>query len=299
MNVVNFNERSCERYRRYFDAYLDNELLVETNQDVLNHLTSCADCTRILEGRARTKQLVRDAVKAEKAPPELVAALRDRFRTERRSFFAYDTVRWMMAAAAVVLVAIAGVMSLQWGRVGPFEGNDGVFQTVSARVQNILRVGLIDHVHCAILSQRWKRFVSLDEMRASTGRQALGPEFIDLAPAVQSKLGAEYTLVQGHRCVANHRQYIHFILTGNKGTILSLVITEKNGESFTQENAAAIMKASGIPIYRDRQGTLEIAGFESDRYLAYVVSNLDRDANLNVASLMAPMVYNHLHRLEL
>ena len=41
MNVVNFNERSCERYRRYFDAYLDNELLVETNQDVLQHLTTC------------------------------------------------------------------------------------------------------------------------------------------------------------------------------------------------------------------------------------------------------------------
>ena len=53
MNVVNFNDRSCERYRRYFDAYLDNELLVETNQDVLHHLNSGMDCSRILESRAR------------------------------------------------------------------------------------------------------------------------------------------------------------------------------------------------------------------------------------------------------
>ena len=53
MNVVNFNERACERYRRYFDAYLDNELLVETNQDVLQH-HSCAECARILEGRGWT-----------------------------------------------------------------------------------------------------------------------------------------------------------------------------------------------------------------------------------------------------
>jgi hypothetical protein len=30
-----------------------------------------------------------------------------------------------------------------------------------------------------------------------------------------------------------------------------------------------------------------------------VVSHLDRAANLNVASLMAPVVYNHLHKLEL
>ena len=47
------------------------------------------------------------------------------------------------------------------------------------------------------------------------------------------------------------------------------------------------MKASGIPIYRDRQGKYEIAGFESDKYMAYVVSAL------------APIVYGHLDRLEL
>jgi hypothetical protein len=166
-------------------------------------------------------------------------------------------------------------------------------------VQELLRVGLIDHVHCAIISQQWKRFISFDEMKASTGRQALGPEFIDLVPAVEAKLGSEYKLVLGHRCVANHRRYVHLILKGKKGAIVSLVITEKNNESFSQSDAVAVMRASGIPIYRGRQGILEIAGFESDKYLAYVVSNLDRAANLNVASLMAPVVYNHLHKLEL
>jgi Putative zinc-finger len=299
MNVLNFNERSCERYRRYFDAYLDNELLVETNQDVLQHLTSCTECIRILEDRARMKQLVRNAVKSEHAPPELVAALRNRVRTESPSFFAHNTLRWTMAAAAVLLVAIVGIGTLQWARIVQFTGNEGLVPAISARVQDILRVGLIDHVHCTIVLQRWKRFVSLEEMKASTEHTALGPEFIGLVPAVEAKLGPEYKMVQGHRCVANNRQYVHLIMTGNKGAILSLVITQKNNESFTQADAIAVMKASGIPIYRDRQGTLEIAGFESDKYLAYVVSNLDRDANLNVASLMALTVYNHLHRLEL
>jgi hypothetical protein len=41
MNVVKFNERACERYRRYFDAYLDSELLVETNQDLLHRELLC------------------------------------------------------------------------------------------------------------------------------------------------------------------------------------------------------------------------------------------------------------------
>jgi hypothetical protein len=298
MNVVNFNEHACERYRRYFDAYLDNELPVETNQDVLQHLNSCAECAGILQDRARTKHLVRDAVTKEQAPPELVAALQSRLRHERRSFFAPDTARWMMAGAAVLLLAIVGIRSLQWARIAQFGGDSGVFQTVSARVQELLRVGLIDHIHCTIDLQRWKRFVSFDEMKASTGRQALGPEFIDLVPAVEAKLGAKYKLVQGHRCVADRRQYVHLILTGDNGAILSLVITEKNNESFSQADAVAVLRTSGIPIYRDQQGIMEIAGFESDKYLAYVVSNLDRATNLNVASLVAPIVYDHLRKLE-
>src|SRR6266516_200811 len=146
MNVLNFNDRSCEKYRRYFDAYLDNELLVETNQDVLQHVTACTDCTGILESRARMKQLVRNAVTNEQAPPELAEALPDRFRT-RRSFFAYDTARWMMAAAAFLLLAIGGVAALQWGRILPFRSDDSVFLTVSTRGQEILRIGLVDHVN--------------------------------------------------------------------------------------------------------------------------------------------------------
>jgi putative zinc finger protein len=299
MKVVNFNERACDKYRRSFDAYLDNELLVETNQDVLQHLNSCTECARILEGRARAKQLVRDAVTKEQAPPELVTALRSRLRSERPSFFAFNAVRWTMAAAAVLLLAIVGVGSLQLVRTGQLGDNDGVFPTLTSRVRELLRVGVNDHVHCAILSQRWKQLVSFDEMKASTGPRSLGPEFIDLVPAVEAKLGPEYKLIQGHRCVINDRRYVHLILTGKNGAIVSLVITEKNKESFSQSDAVAVVRSSGIPIYRDRQGILEVAGFESDKYFAYVVSNLDRAENLNVASAMAPVVYNHLHKLEL
>jgi hypothetical protein len=56
--------------------------------------------------------------------------------------------------------------------------------------------------------------------------------------------------------------------------------------------------ASGVPLYRAYEGQLQIAGFETNRYLAYVVSNLDRDGSLKVASDPAPPVYEFLHRLE-
>jgi hypothetical protein len=300
MNVINFNERACERYRRYFDAYLDNELLVETNQDVLQHLNSCPECSRLLETRARMKHLIKEAVSKEEAPLELAMTLRDRFRADRRSFFSTDTARSMMAAAAVLLLAIGGIFTLQRGGIVPLGGNQGLVQNVSARVGALLRVGLIDHMHCAVISKQWKRFMSLEDMKANTSPQALGPEFIELAPAIQAKLGNDFKLVLGHRCTANNRQYIHFILTGKNDAILSLVITEKRqNESFTQADAVSVMSAAGVAIYRDQLGEYEVAGFESAKYLAYVVSNLDRQSNMNIASVVAPVLHAHLHQLEL
>ena len=290
MNPLNFNDRSCERSRPYFDAYLDHELPVETQHDIQQHIVSCEDCARVLESRDRMKHLVRSAVTREEVPLELAATLRNRFRSERRSFFVHDTARWMMAAAAVLILAIAGVAALRWDRVIRFGGD--------ARVQQLLRIGLVDHLHCAILAEKWKTFVSLDEIKTNTHDSALGSEFVDLVPAVQAKLGPDYKVVDGHRCTANNRQYIHIILTGNEQRILSLVITEKKNESFTQADAVAVMKASGISIYQDRQGKYEIAGFESGKYMAFVVSDLGRDSNLNVASALAPIIYDHLHRLE-
>src|SRR5690349_25091255 len=111
MNVVNFNERNCERYRRYFDAYLDNELMIETNQEILQHLSSCAECSGMLGACSRINQSVRNAVKAENAPPELVTALQHRLRASA-GFFSFNTTRWLVAVAAVLLLAI-GIRSLK------------------------------------------------------------------------------------------------------------------------------------------------------------------------------------------
>ena len=91
---------------------------------------------------------------------------------------------------------------------------------------------------------------------------------------------------------------MHIILTGGRGAILSLVITQKNGEAFNRVNIVATLQASGVPVYRANEGQLEIAAFETNRHLAYVVSNLDRDDNLKVASKLAVPVYEYLRRLE-
>ena len=38
MNRIQFGEGACEKIRQYLDSYVSNELLVETNHEVLRHL---------------------------------------------------------------------------------------------------------------------------------------------------------------------------------------------------------------------------------------------------------------------
>ena len=299
MDLIHFNEKMCEKIRGYFDSYLDNELLVETNHEVLRHLTACPDCRNVLDARARLKHTVKSAVERETAPALLLTSVRSTIR-RRRSFFNLGLRQWAMAALTIAVLVAAGGIAVRTGKVfAPAMNADrDSLELISVKAQELLRVGLVDHVHCAIVAGKWKEFLSFEHMKEETGRSALGTEFIGLIPLLQEKLGSNFQIVQGHRCVTNHRRYVHVILTGGKGTILSLVITEKNGEAFNRADIAATMVASGVPLYRAYEGQLQIAGFETDRYLAYVVSNLDRDGSLKVASDLASPVYEFLHRLE-
>jgi hypothetical protein len=89
------------------------------------------------------------------------------------------------------------------------------------------------------------------------------------------------------------------IATGENNSILSLVITEKmKGETFARPGIRSAGEASGVSIYQDNQEHLEIDGFETNRFLAFVVSNLDRETNMKAASNLAPSVYQFLRHVE-
>jgi mycothiol system anti-sigma-R factor len=78
MNVINFDDRNCNKIRAYLDSYINNELLVETCHEVLKHLEVCAGCTGELDARLRAKKLLRNAVMRDSAP----AGLRERIQRE-------------------------------------------------------------------------------------------------------------------------------------------------------------------------------------------------------------------------
>jgi hypothetical protein len=284
--------------RGYFDSYLDNELLVETNHELLRHIESCPECAQLLEERARIKKAVRGAVLKEQPPAELLASIQKTIRETDRGGRLYTGLsRWSLAIAALLVLAVAGLYTWQTVRTSTIRIS--VLESISAEARELMKIGLADHVHCTLELGKWKEFISFEHMKEATGRAALGPQFIGLVPITTQKLGPNFQFIQGHRCTINGRDYVHLIATGQNGAILSLVITErKKDEAFTSAGARASSNTSGLPIYRDSQEQLEIAGFETGRFLVFVVSNLDRSINLSVASNLAPSVYQFLRRIE-
>ncbi|HWP45317.1 MAG TPA: hypothetical protein VNO14_18890, partial [Blastocatellia bacterium] len=211
--------------------------------------------------------------------------LQARIRSELRKGASPDWRYWLAAAAMITLMV--GV----WGAVRLWRAPETLSQPSQAGAQ-ILRVGLDDHVRCAIEHRFAERRFSEEEIAS-----ALGPQYVGLVSLVEQAAPGEYLVTVGHRCRANRREYVHLILKSDRAS-LSLVITRKNGESFERGEVPSALNASGVPLYRSSLEGYEVAGLETRDYLAFVVSDLAAGENLRVASTFAAGVRDFLARLE-
>lgn len=291
MSLVSFEQHQCKKIRSYLDSYLNDELLVETNHEVLRHMENCADCARALEDRTRVKSLLQQAVRRDVAP----AALRERIAhdiSNRKSLTAAWSFNgglgWAVAAAALVLMIIGS-----WAVIHSLNSRTLRSQEVALNQSaQILRIGLNDHINCAIVHEQANRRFTPEKMV-----ERLGADYAGLLPVVKEKAPEGYEVVIAHKCHVDKREFVHMILK-NDEKVFSLVITKKNGEAFPESAALAVSRAAGAPLYEARLQDYEVAGFETRDYLGFVVSNLTPQDNLEIASTLAPVVRDFLARIE-
>lgn len=287
MKVIGFEQNQCKKIRSYLDSYLSNELMVETNHEVLKHVDSCQACADALASRSRVKQVLRQAVMRDEAP----AGLRYRIQKNiRKSAAPVRWVQWALVAAAAVVLMVGAIGVVRFtGSRGPQPRNE---RAASAQTAELLTIGVNDHAFCAIDHNLASRRFTREEMS-----QKMGPEFAGLVDLVEQKAPGEYEVVVGHRCQFAGRPFVHLILR-NQETVISLAITKKNGESFPTDALANALKASGVSLYDSRIQNYEVAGFETRDYLGFVVSNLPKEENVRIASNLAPGVRDFLTKLE-
>jgi hypothetical protein len=314
----------CGEFREVADSYLADELLVETNHDVIAHLEACADCRRELAARRELGATLRTAfVNAEEL------RLREQFAPELRTKLrAKATVaaaspdhrrRALLAiAAGVLLAATSGVIvvrqrestqsssSSQMARVNqsasPVERPDAEAQPAervtdaSLISEELAELATGDHRDCAIGHRLPDRPIDL----AAAGRKH-DPAYVDLAAAVLSESDGsseKIELLYAHWCVFKERAFAHLVLR-HRGRIASLLVTRLQPADGSQS------KSTRTEIDPHKQviacsiaGDYRISCFRTAGHAIFVVSDLEEAENLGLARRLAPAVYEHITRTE-
>jgi anti-sigma factor (TIGR02949 family) len=275
MNVLSFDSRQCERIRHHLDAYLSNELLVETTSETLRHLETCEACTRELETRTRVRDFVRRAATNLMPPEELRLSIQRRLRETQPGFWAGSRqLNWAVALAGIVVIVLGGIVTHEWVRV------------VRGRriVAGVLAIGVADHVKCAIKGHNYPEVANPPEVL----RKKLGPQYAGLLEVVHQNLPG-FEVLEAHICSipGSSRKYVHFITRG-RGTILSVILTRNDGAQLPSGGAFRTVVAGHVNLYAAREQGMNVAGFESRGYLGFVVSDLDRNVTLQIADQLAP-----------
>ena len=296
MNRIEFGQGGCETTRKYLDSYISNELLVETNHEILRHVESCSACAAELETRTRLRARLKSAVNAQSVPPELQVRIREQIRRSESGWAGFTWLsagwpRWAGAmASAVVVIGFGLWVTLPGERLPGLTdrpAQNAYIQRISTSLAAVLKVGLGDHIHCSIF-RKYPKNPPAPEMMESD----LGPAYKGLLPVVRAAVPDDYRVVMAHQCSYLGRKFIH--LTFEKdGRLLSLVVARKQaGESL--EGLAPSSEPDGIPIYQSAAGRYRVAGFEAGNFFAYVVSDLKDKSNLQIAAHVAPTVRQFL-----
>jgi hypothetical protein len=286
MNVIDFEKGSCKRIQSNLDLYLNNELAAETTREVLRHLGGCPNCREAFEGRRRLKTVLKGAVLKDSAPPYLQERIKRSIRKDSSAGWA----RWMLIAAAMIALAAMAGGALQLIKRAETMQTEAI-ATGEANAR-LLKIGLDDHIHCAIDKGFANRVFSEEEIR-----KKLGPDFLGLVPAIKENAPVSYKIVVGHRCKLEGREFVHLILKSHYAT-LSMALTKKDGQSFVQDDAVAAVTPAAAAIYETHMEDLEVAGFETGDYLAFVISDLNQRDNLQIASALAHAVRGFFTKRE-
>ncbi len=102
---------NCNTVRKYFYAFLDNELDVEKNIEVLSHLDMCYECSRKIEKERLIQRRVKETVCTVNAPPYLKQEIL-RCAERRPRFFTLFIKDFLLKSKLALISGIAAVIVL-------------------------------------------------------------------------------------------------------------------------------------------------------------------------------------------
>jgi anti-sigma factor RsiW len=285
------SESDCQNIREMLDLYLDNELLVETNQSVLDHLGFCQSCAAESERRIEFRRMLKAALTHDDEDQrDSEDASRNRIQTaldgERRQLRTAN-LSWAVVAASVVLALALGWV--YWRNVTTSKPmNSAAVNTPPSppadTIAAVDRDAVENHQVCALsYPANW----TFDRQRVA---RDLTPRFAPLIDVIGRNHGS-YELIEGHICSYQHRKYAHLIFRSDGHTVSVFIERDEPGSNPKSSQPREIDQAT----YKAYQ----VASVDTGLHHVFVVSDLPRVENLALANQLVPSTLDFVHKLEL
>ncbi|MBL8113176.1 MAG: zf-HC2 domain-containing protein, partial [Acidobacteria bacterium] len=208
------------RVLRVLDSYLSNELTVESNHEILEHLERCSACREELAARERLRRSVRRLAALEPGPAEgLEERLRRRLRETPVSRGRVRLPIVLLAAAALLATGI-GISRFRTSRPAISPG-----VAFAARADVVVAVAT--QLKCT-LSHHWAGPTPSREELV----ERAGPEY-ESALLEMTRALPGFRVVEAHRC-GSAGSVLHFVLRSEEDEtphgLVSVLVTKDGGQ---------------------------------------------------------------------
>jgi hypothetical protein len=257
----------CREARQLAEAFVSEQLLVETTQGVVAHMDRCPACRAEVDGLRRLRAATRSAF--ERAPdlearPEFAAALRSRLRQNARRAQPVGARRrlWMSLAASILLIVGAGWGWREWSISG---------------LSALLHAAVGDHRFCALTFKLTERPIPLEEAARRYG--GFNGLLATVEPSAATLSGGPLQIVERHSCVFGGRRFAHIVLRYKNEAVSLLVADDPRPGGWLWANAAP----AALPV----TDGFHVASFRGAQQAVFVVSSLSNDDVQEIARAMA------------
>jgi len=257
----------CRDARELLDSFIGEELLVETNHELLRHLATCPECNAELEGRRRIRSGLQRAFRRSvdlQVRPEFANELATRLRTSSRSPAREAwQARWFAIAASMLVIVGAGTYLLR------------------TRISEATRLAAGDHQNCAVKFALQEKPISLKE--ASERYDAAYAQLVTTPPDTVRTAAGVLRIADRHSCVFGGRRFGHVVFRMDDHLVSVLMTQDDVVGTASKED---VRQLSWLP----RVNGLGMASLHTTGHVVYIVSDLqDSDFRVVAQALAQPV----------
>lgn len=258
---------NCRDFREIADSYLSDELAVETNHEIFQHLENCAFCRQELAIRREVRDKLRYSLKNSNEfaiNPIFVNKLKANLQVE-----AFRKKKWFnWKFLTPVLTGLMIVAGLAFVFSYFTKSTESANRKAQSELSQLYSKAIGKHENCGL--KHLKRWESSHK------------HFDEKSVFVKTLESDGTEVLEAHTCNIDAKPYDHYIMRRN-GKVFSVLKTESKENFLLNSN-------DEISITCKKKKRMKIAGFKIGDILVFVVSDMSESENLDIARQLSDSI---------